>query len=144
MLSKEEVEEKLEKGWIKSKLWFEVLSTQREVTENSLQAHIEKLKKTEGLFLVSEKTDEVKEVEKPLPNVEKGYSQTVETDLITKNVETLLLVVIFFAPSAVEVLHPEKLTLGANSVQVIMNSVADLIHRYAARGIGGTVISTKK
>jgi len=53
----------------------------------------------------------------------------------------LLSITIFFAPSAVEVLEPESLKITATTIQTIMNTVADLLHRFASQGVGGIVIA---
>lgn len=144
MLEKEEIGEKIEKGWIRSRVWFEVLAVKKEIALSSLKTHLEKLGKQDGIRIISEKLEEAKSVEKPMSNVDEGFSQAAEVELLSDSVETLLSVVIFFVPSAVEILEPKKLTVEDRSVQVIMNSVADLIHRYAAREIGGYLIPGAK
>jgi len=136
-----EIKEKIQKGWIHSKMWFEVLATTKEVAEESLKNHIKKLRKMENCIVIKENFEEVIEIEKPLPRVEKAYSSVAEIEVLTKDVETLLSITIFFAPSAVEVLEPESLKITAGSVQTIMNTVADLLHRFASQGIGGVVIT---
>ena len=135
------VKELLEKGWIKSEVWFDVMAVSKELTEKSLKEHIEKLKKQEGVEVSNVEFEDPVEVENPPRNVDKAYTQAAKLIMFTKDVETLLYVTIFFAPSAVEVLKPEEIKLSANSIQVIMNSVADLLHRFAAQGAGGVVIA---
>jgi hypothetical protein len=142
-MEKEEIQEKIEKGWIHARMWFEVLAVDKQITENSLKEHIGKLKKEPAIAVISEKYEEAVEVERPMPNVEKGFSQAVEVELLAKDVTALLYNVIFYAPSAVEILKPEKLSISAHDVQVIMNSIADVIHRFASR-TGGVLISAKK
>jgi len=145
MLSEQQVKEKLNKGWIKSRLWFDVLAVSQEATEKAMKEHIEKLRKQKNTEIIAEKFSSVMEVENPVKNVKKGYSQAVKTEVLTDNIETLLYNVVFFAPSAIEILDPLQIKLGANSIQVIMNSVADLIHRYSiTHGVGGVVIGTRK
>lgn len=138
------VEEKLKKGWVKCVMWFEILAIDENVTKESLKEHIAKLKKGEGVEVISEKFEDVEKVDNPFPQIEKAYSQSVQLQIMFKDIETLLYNVVFFAPSAVEVIEPKSAVVGANTLQVIMNSVADLVHRYAAQGAGGVVISTKK
>lgn len=135
--------ELLEKGWIKSEIWFEVMAVTKEATENALKQHIEKLSKQEGVEIISTEYEEVSPVKEPPKGVSQAFTQAAKVILLTKNIETLLYVTIFFAPSAVEVIEPEKIEITANTVQVIMNSVADLLHRFAAQGIGGVVIAGK-
>jgi len=44
-----EIKEKIQKGRIYSKMWFDVLAATKEAAEESLRNHIEKLKKRELL-----------------------------------------------------------------------------------------------
>jgi len=108
-----------------------------------LKNHIEKIKKLENCVVVKENFQEAIEVENPLPRVEKAYSKAVEIEILTKDIETLLSVTIFFAPSAVEVIEPESLKIYASTIQTIMNTVADLLHRFASQGVGGIVIAKR-
>jgi hypothetical protein len=145
MLEKEEIKERLEKGWIKSRFWFEVMTTDKELTKKTLKDHIEKLKKEKFTEIIRERYEDVQEVENPRPDIAKGYSQAVEVEILTKDVETLLFDVIAFAPSAVEILEPKELKVGIDTLQVIMNSVADVLHRFAsAGGVPGIIIPTKE
>jgi len=137
----DEVREKIQKGWIHSKMWFDVLAITKEAADESLKNHIEKIKKIENCVVVREDFKEAIEVEKPLPNVEKAYSKAAEIEVLTKDIETLMTITIFFAPSAVEVIEPESLKVGAATIQTIMNTVADLLHRFASQGVGGVVIA---
>lgn len=143
----EEIQERIDKGWIRSRAWFELLAVKKEVTESTLKQHVEKIKRQKDVYVLKENFQETKKVENPLsqmPNVKEAYSQAVEVEFISKNVETLLTVVMFFAPSAIEILEPQRLEIGLETIQVVMNSVADLIHRYAATGAGGVVVSATK
>ncbi|MEM5815365.1 MAG: hypothetical protein QXD89_02685 [Candidatus Aenigmatarchaeota archaeon] len=140
-MNEKEIREKIEKGWIRSKVWFDVLAITEKAAEESLEQHVEKLKKLDGCLIISEKYEKTIEQEKPLPRIEKAFSKAVELEILTKNLEILLQVVIFFAPSAVEIIEPLEYKVKANSIQTMMNTVADLIHRFAAQGIGGIVIT---
>jgi hypothetical protein len=142
--TEDEIREKISNGWLRSKMWFEILAVEKELAEKTMQKHLEKLRKERDTMVLAETIDETVEVKSPFPNVEKAYSQTVEVELMTKNIEVLLYDTIFYAPSAVEILEPKETKIGMNSIQVVMNSVADLIHRYAAQGSGGVVVSTRK
>ncbi len=144
MLEKEEIKEKLEKGWIKAVMWFEVMTADRELAENTLKEHIKALQNLKNTYVLSEKFEETVEVKDPPRKVEKAFSKIVQVELLTKDIETLLFAVIYFAPSSVEIIEPKDLTIGIETIQAIMNSVADVLHKLAAGGAGGIVISTRK
>ena len=144
MLEKEEIQEKLEKGWIRSSMWFEVMTADRQVAEDTLEEHVKSLQKLKNTHILKESLEETVEVTSPPKNVEKAFSKIAQVEILTKDIETLLFAVIYFAPSGVEVLEPKELSIGAETVQAMMNSVADVMHKLAAGGAGGIVISTRK
>ena len=143
MLTKNEINERIKNGWILSSVWFEVMAVDKKITEKTLKKHLKKLKDMKDTIVVEEKFEKVEKVKSPPKNVEEAFSQIVEVKFLTKDIETLLLIVIAFAPSSVEILKPKELTVGIDTLQVIMNSVAVIMHRFAALGPGGVVISAK-
>jgi hypothetical protein len=98
LYSEEEVKGKIAGGWIHSRLWFEVLSPEKETTEKSMKDHLDRIKKEKGVMVISETFDEAEEVEDPTPQIKKAYSQAVEAELLSQNLEALLYVVIFYGP----------------------------------------------
>lgn len=136
--------EKLEKGWIHAKMFFEVLAVNEETTKESLRKHIDTMKKMENFKIVSEKLGDIVKVEKPPKKFKEAYSQIAEVDVVVSNLENLLYSVIFFGPSSIEIVEPKEYTLDQTGAQAMMNAVAEIMHRYAAAGTGGIVISTKK
>lgn len=140
----EEVRDRIDKGWIKGRAWFELLALEKNVTEATLKDHVQKIKKQKDIVVLKENFQETKKTENPLPKIKEAYTQAVEIEFLARDIESILSLVMFFGPSAVEILEPERFNIGIQTVQVIMNSVADLIHRYAAQGAGGVVVSAQK
>lgn len=143
-MEKEAIREKIDQGWILSRMWFEVMAVDKKITKKSLVEHIKKLKKMQDTKVVEEKFDTVKKVENPPKGISGAFTQAVEIQVLTKNVEVLLLDVMMFAPSGVEIIEPKEMKIGIDTLQTIMNSVADMMHRFAATGVGGVVISGAK
>jgi len=139
MISKEEVDEKIKEGWLKTWMMFEVLAINENVTRESLESLISKLEKDSKIKVYKKEFGEIKKVEKPLPNIEFGYSLTCEIESITKRFDDLVQIVIEYGPSAVEVLEPSKLNISAGEAQAILTSISQLIHNFAATGVGGIV-----
>ncbi len=144
MISKEEIKERVSNGWIRCRMTFEVMATDKKVAEDSLANHLKKLKQAPDNELLSEKFEETIEVSPPPRDVQQAFSQVAEVEILSHSIESLLLVVVTFAPSSVEVLEPQKLEISFSTVQAVMNTISDLMHRYAAQGAGGIVISTGK
>ena len=138
------VKDKLEQGWIKSSMWFEVMTSDKETAESTLKDHIKSMQKLKNTYILTERFEEAVEVKNPPGKLKEAFSKVAQVELLSKNVETLLFAVIYFAPSGIEILEPKELTIGLETIQVIMNSVADVMHKLAAGGAGGVVISAKK
>jgi hypothetical protein len=143
-MSKDILKEKLEKGWVHAKMFFEVMGSTEEFTKNALIDHLEKIKKMENIKIVSEKTGEVLKVENPPKIFKDAYSQITEVEVVVNNFENLLYSVIFFGPSSVEIIEPKEMRVGFEAAQSMVNAVAEMMHKYAAAGAGGIVINTKK
>jgi hypothetical protein len=75
--------------------------------------------------------------------VAKAYSYIVELELVSKNFESLLFLVLNYAPSSVEIIEPKKLSLDIGEAQTVLVTAAELVHRFAAMNIGGVHINVK-
>jgi hypothetical protein len=139
MITEEEVNEKIKEGWLKVWMMFEVLAINEKVTKESLESLINKLDKDIRIKMYKKEFGEIKRVEKPLPNIECGYSLICEIELVSKKFDDLVKIVIEYGPSAIEVLEPSKLNINAGEAQEILTSISQLIHNFAAAGIGGIV-----
>ena len=144
MISKEEIKERVAGGWIRSRMTFEVMAAEKKTTTDALSNHIQKLKTAPDNEVVAEKFEEIVEVSPPPIDVAQAFSQVAEVEILSQSVESMLLVVVTFAPSSVEVLEPENLQISFSTIQSVMNTISDLMHRYAAQGAGGIVFSTQK
>ena len=136
---------KLEKGkWFN--VWFaiEALAVNKEVVEKSLEEHLEKLEKAKDTFVYDKKFLEAKRVEKPIQGVEEGYSEVVEVKLFTKDMLSLISLVLTYGPSSVEILGPSRKDIRVDEVQNIANLISSIMHRFAASGVGGMIIAPGK
>lgn len=143
-MSKEILAEKLQKGWLYAKMFFEVMAASEDVAKSALSEHLAKIRKMENMKVVSESFGDVVKVENPPRQLEEAYSQIVEVEILVSSLENLMYSVIFFGPSSVEIIEPKEFRVGFESAQSMVNAVAELMHRYSASGFGGIVISTKK
>ena len=109
MIQKEEADEKIKEGWLRIWMIFEVLAVNENVTKDSLNSLMNKLEKDNRVRMYKKDFGEMKKVEKPLPQVELGYSLTCEVELISKKFDNLVQIVTEYGPSAIELLEPSKI-----------------------------------
>jgi hypothetical protein len=100
------------------------------------------MKKENKTMVIKEDYQEIREVENPAPNIEKGYSQVVELEIINETFDKLMFITMNYGPSALEILEPENIKMDMGEAQGILNSISAMIHRFAAAGMGGVVINS--
>jgi hypothetical protein len=134
------VKKKLQEGWIKSWMMIEVLAGSGEAAKKALERHMEKMDKEDNAIIYRMDYKELVKVENPIPNVAEAYSYVVELELLASNFDKLFFLVLNYGPSSVEIFEPEKISLDMGEAQGILNAVADMLHNFAARTMGGVHI----
>ena len=142
MEPKEEAEKKVKEGWLHSVMLVEVLAATEEAAKTSLEKHIEKMGKEKKTLVFRTDYKEMNKIDNPLPKTEVGYSYIVEVELVAENLETLLYLAMNYAPTSIELLHPERIELDMGEAQGILVSVTDLVHKFARAGLGGVLINS--
>ena len=138
----EEVKRRLKDGWIKVGFMIEAMAISKEATESALKKHVEKMEKEKDVIISRKEFKPTAEVARPLPNIEKGYSQIVDVELVAKSFDKLIYMSMNYGPSAIEILEPNKITMGFGEAQGILNSIASVMHTFAAMRGGGVLVST--
>lgn len=138
----EQVNKKMKDGWIKTSMMIEAMAISKDTVESALKKHLERMEKEKCLFVYKKDFQETKEIEKPLPNIPKGFSQVVEIEGVAENFDRLVYIVLNYGPSSIEILEPDKMEIDIGQAQGILATIATVIHRFAASGGGGMVVST--
>jgi len=145
----ESEKELMAKGWIRTWMLFEVQAMQKDVVESALKQHIEKMSARDDVKSIETKYAKVDKVEIPAqfkkPLEAKGiknlYSQVVECIILAQNFESLTNIVINYAPTAIEIIAPDKIVLSMRDAQHALSNVTDMMHKFARAGIGGMLVS---
>ncbi|MFB6209202.1 MAG: hypothetical protein ABEJ56_03615 [Candidatus Nanohaloarchaea archaeon] len=125
------------------KLWmvFEALGPTKEAVEESMADHVETLGEDEGVKVVEREEGQTEEMEDPHPNMEKGYSKVVELKAEFDSFSLAIDTVINYGPTYVQFEQPETYNLDLKEAQETLQSVANMMHKYAQMGAGGVVVS---
>ncbi len=140
MISEEEANKKVEEGCFRVWIVFNAMAINENVARESLESLTNKLDKDDRVKIYKKVFGEAKRIEKPLKNIEVGYSVVCEISLVSKNFDNIVQIVIEYGPSAIEIYEPEKFVLKAGEAQSILNSIAFMMHSLAAVGAGGIVV----
>ncbi len=140
----DEAKEKRKEKWLE--VWFsiEALAVDREVVEDALKKHVEKMKSIRDVFVYEAEFSESIKVEKPMKNVEEAYSQVAKVKFFVKSLSLLISVVMTYGPSSIEIIGPDKKDINLAETQDIANLIAGVVHQFAAAGAGGIVITPDK
>ncbi len=138
------VDELLSKGWMKVWMIFEVQAADKAVCVSSLKKHVKDMGSLDSVEIIDESFADVDKIEAPEGLKKRGvnalFAQVSEVTIMARDFEGLVNVVINYAPSAVEIMAPEKITITMRDAQNSLASVADMMHKFARAGIGGVVI----
>lgn len=140
---KEDLDRKRREGWYDAIFMIEALGASEEILTQTLKDHIDKLSRTPDTVVYETNYSEIQKVEKPIQNLDVGYSQFVEVKLLAKTLFMLLNAVMLYGPSSVEVLSPNSREIKIDEVQNTVNILAGVLHQFAASGMGGIVITPK-
>ena len=141
---KEEISRCRKDKWFEVAFGIEVLAISRDVAEDALAKHVDKLAKEQGVFVYERKFGETQRVEKPLRDIEEAYSKIVSLKLFAKSLSTLMHITLLYGPSSIEVLGPNKKEIDLSEIQHVANNLASIVHQFAAAGVGGIVITPEK
>ncbi len=130
-------------GWIRSAMMIEALAINRDAVKSALEKHVKSMESVKTSFIYKKEFGEIREVKKPIASIEKAYSYVVELELVSKDFESLLMLVMLYAPTSVEILEPKDLKLDIGQAQGVLVAVAELVHRFAAINIGAVHIPVK-
>ena len=143
----EKLKEKADKnvkndGWIRSWMMIEVMAVNKEATKSALEKHVDKMCKEKKTIVYKKDFKDIQRIENPRPNIPEAYTYVVELEVATETYDQLVFLAMNYGPSGIEILEPEKLKLDMGEAQSILNSISEMIHKFAAAGVGGVVINT--
>jgi len=138
------IKKRRKEEWIDVIFHIEAMAVKKDVVESALKQLIENMGHSEDVMIYETNFGKILEVKNPPKNVEKAFSQIVEVRFMVKNVIGLISLATLYGPSSVEILGPDRKSIGMEEMQGLANSVAGLVHQFAQAGIGGLVITPNK
>ena len=144
MITKEEADEKVNQNWIRTKMVFEIIGVKEEVTKVALKDFMNKLDNDNRVGLFHTDYSDIARIENPTKHIKEGFSQICEAELIIKSFENLVGVVMEYGPAGIEITEPTRIELTIGEAQSIANLVSQMVHRFAAAGIGGLLFVKEK
>jgi hypothetical protein len=116
-----DLQEKIEKGYLNTKIILEVLGAPKEHIEKTLYAYVEKAKGEQGIDFVNADFADTKEEEKL-------FSKFVEVEFLFKNMSKLIGFCFDYMPSSIEIIDPENLNLSSSDLSMLFNDLQAKLH----------------
>ena len=116
-----EANEKLEKGWILSRIILQIAGKPKDHVEKTLNALVKDITKYENIKIVKYEIEEATEEE----NMWTGFA---EAEIITKDIEILTDFCVQYMPSSVEILQPDKPLADAQKTTNFLNDLLVKLH----------------
>lgn len=144
MITKEQSDEKISQKWLRVGMVFEVIGVKEEVAQVALKDLMNKLDNDKRTGQYQTDYSDIAKIENPTKDIKEGFSQICEVKLAIKSLEDLVDIVMEYGPAGIEVIEPTRIEITVGEAQTIANSVSQMIHRFAAAGIGGLLFIKEK
>lgn len=121
-LSKEEISEKIEEGFMRVRAIVEMLGAPKEYIVKTLKTYVKKIGENKETIVLKEK------YAKPRKQ-EKLFSIFVELEMLVKDASTLAFFCFDYMPASIEIIEPEKFTYNARDFANFFNDMQARLHR---------------
>ena len=138
--AQETAKKRMKEGWIKAWAAIEVLAVTKDAAESSLKKHIDQMKKENDVLVYKEDFKKAEEVPHPFDKSKNAYSMVVEVEFTARRYDTLVYLILNYAPSSVEILEPSEIKIKMGEAQSILNSLSELVHNLIASKQGAVAI----
>ncbi|MBN1377582.1 hypothetical protein JW949_04610 [Candidatus Woesearchaeota archaeon] len=123
-MQSKDMKKKIEEGWIKVHMIFEMIGSPKEHIEKTLKAYMEDIKVDSEIEFLKENYAEAE----PHDEKEKLWSTFVEVDMLVKSLEKLTWLCINFMPASIEITEPKEFKLKDKEVTDWFNDLMAKLH----------------
>jgi hypothetical protein len=111
-----------DKGWIRTKVIFEVVGNPQKHVEESLQSYMENIKTDSQVKVLDEYSEPAEEVEDGL------FSMFTEAECLVDGLNKLTWICFNFSPASVEIMEPANFEYHASDLQNWINDFLAKLH----------------
>ncbi len=120
-----DVSEKLEQGYIRTKMLVELVGKPKEHVEATLKQYLEHIKKNKDIDILEADMGEAKELED-----NKGFFVSfIEIEMLARNIPTMIAFCFDYMPSSIEIIEPKELKMKDKEITDIMNDLQGKLHK---------------
>lgn len=122
LVSDDVIETKLNKGFIRARILFEMIGKPKEHIETTMKSYINEIEITNDVVMVSKSFAPVNDLEDGM------FSTFCEIDLLVKNVEMLIGFCYTYMPASIELTEPEHINFKNTDFNVMFNDLLLRLH----------------
>jgi len=120
------VSEKLEQGYIQSKVVIEIVGKPKEHVEEAIKKYLDLISKKEDIDILEKEIVPAKELE----NDDQGlFAIFAELEILTKDITVLMGFCFDYMPSSIEIIEPKEMKLKERDLTGIMNDLQGKLHK---------------
>ena len=139
----EKAKKKIKEGWIRCSMFIDALALNETDAKEVLEEHLDKMKKEDKTLIYGARFKPVAKMENPLEGLKEAYSCVVQVWLVVKDLDKLVTLAMNYGPTNIEIYEPKDLAVPSGEAQIIVNSVADIVHSFARHNKGGIPLMRK-
>jgi len=117
-----EIKERMDEGWIRVLITFELVGKPRKHIEQTLHAYLTNIKQDERILSINEEYAEPMEQEGGM------FSTFCEFETLVENLEVLTWLAVNFMPASIEILEPDRLTFEGRELNNWYNDLISKLH----------------
>ena len=122
-LSRKEIKEKVDNGWLRTTVMFEIAGNPKQHVEDTLKMYLDNIAQDESIITLQEDLEDAVEVE------DQGvYSVAAEVDYLVYGLDKLTWFAFNFMPASIEITQPGELTFADRDFNNWMNDLLAKLH----------------
>lgn len=121
-MKKKEIQEKIEEGYLRVIVIFELVGKPKQHIEQTIKAYVENVKSQEDIMCIREEFEEANEMEDGV------FSTLAEIELLIPSLEKLTWLCINFTPASIELMEPQTITWEQQQITHWMNDLLSRLH----------------
>lgn len=119
-----EDKERIEKGWIQTRVMIEIIGKPKEYVEKTSSMYLEKIKQDKNIELLDSKISPVEEVS----DMEGFFGSIMEIEMWISGISLLAGFCFDFMPSSVEILEPAEMRIKERDLSSLFNDLQQKLH----------------
>lgn len=127
-MDEKEIKQKLEKGYILSRVIIEVVGKPKEYIDDALEKLVAHARNNKMIAVLKEHKEEAQEIKTDTKNEKGMYGAFAELEILLENFNLLVSFCFEYMPSSVEILEPTEFKFKSREIASVLNEIQAKLH----------------